>query len=432
MKLENDRQHFWQWDVGCTLLLEEPADRVDFCVSGSDEIYSVLPESGHVMVPDICLRKDGMLEVYTVRLFSDGQETACRHSFRIIPRGKPSDYVYTPEEFLSYSGLSSRMDGMLTAPEGGEPGQVLTKTVDGHIWSYGGGGGAGTTFYPHVSEDGILSWENDLGLPNPAPVNLKGAVGNDGFTPSVSVEAVEDGFQLTIVNRNQTNRVLLPRGAAGGEGSAGATFTPHISPDGILSWTNDMDLTNPEPICIRGMDGAPGPAGPAGSQGPQGAEGPAGQPGADGRTPVKGVDYFTDEEIAAMHSGLLTRDGGTMNGSLDLGGNTLRGIAAPVDGTDAANKAYVDAARLIFRNVTVPPSGFSEDASYPAYPFKADIALSAVTSSMIPDVVFPVLNAAEFAPVAHSYQGGVSIFMADVPEETITIPVIILWRGEEV
>ena len=34
----------------------------------------------------------------------------------------------------------------------------------------------GTTFYPSVSADGIISWENDGGKQNPEPVNLVSAV----------------------------------------------------------------------------------------------------------------------------------------------------------------------------------------------------------------------------------------------------------------
>ncbi len=38
----------------------------------------------------------------------------------------------------------------------------------------------GTTFTPAVSEDGVLSWTNDGGKPNPEPVNIKGPQGEDG------------------------------------------------------------------------------------------------------------------------------------------------------------------------------------------------------------------------------------------------------------
>jgi len=34
----------------------------------------------------------------------------------------------------------------------------------------------GATFYPHVSEDGWLSWTNDRNLPNPEPVRITGTV----------------------------------------------------------------------------------------------------------------------------------------------------------------------------------------------------------------------------------------------------------------
>lgn len=40
-----------------------------------------------------------------------------------------------------------------------------------------GTGENGATFIPSVSADGVLSWINDKGLPNPDPVNIKGENG---------------------------------------------------------------------------------------------------------------------------------------------------------------------------------------------------------------------------------------------------------------
>ncbi|MBQ2486796.1 MAG: leucine-rich repeat domain-containing protein, partial [Ruminococcus sp.] len=37
----------------------------------------------------------------------------------------------------------------------------------------------GTTFYPSVSSEGVISWTNDGGKQNPAPVNIKGPAGNN-------------------------------------------------------------------------------------------------------------------------------------------------------------------------------------------------------------------------------------------------------------
>ena len=38
-------------------------------------------------------------------------------------------------------------------------------------------------------------------------------------------------------------------------GKTGATYTPSVSPEGIISWTNDRGLPNPEPQNIRGPKG---------------------------------------------------------------------------------------------------------------------------------------------------------------------------------
>lgn len=70
---------------------------------------------------------------------------------------------------------------------------------------------------------------------------------------------------------------------AGGASTAGYTFTPHITTtaDGyILSWTNDGDLPNPDPVTItNGKDGAQGPQGPQGEKGDTGAQGEQGKQG---------------------------------------------------------------------------------------------------------------------------------------------------------
>ena len=68
----------------------------------------------------------------------------------------------------------------------------------------------------------------------------------------------------------------------------GATYTPTISTEGILSFENDKNLANPEPINIMG------PVGPVGPK------------------PVKGVDYYTKEEedkFTAETLELITTEG---------------------------------------------------------------------------------------------------------------------------
>lgn len=63
----------------------------------------------------------------------------------------------------------------------------------------------------------------------------------------------------------------------GGKGDDGATFTPSVSPDGVISWTNDRGLPNPAPVNIK---------------------------------PVRGVDYCTEKDIDYIVKAVLAALGG--------------------------------------------------------------------------------------------------------------------------
>ena len=125
------------------------------------------------------------------------------------------------------------------------------------------------------------------------------------------------------------------QGETGGTGAAGTTFTPSVAADGTLSWTNDGGKTNPDSVNIKGPQGNPGEKGNPGETGANGADGVTptigengnwylgttdtgkpsrgekgdkGDPGAQGpagATPVKGTDYFTAADKAALVQDVL-------------------------------------------------------------------------------------------------------------------------------
>ena len=93
-------------------------------------------------------------------------------------------------------------------------------------------------------------------------------------------------------------------GAAGKDGTNGrdgVTFTPSMSDDGDLSWTNDGGKANPQTVNLKGpkgdtgargpagADGAKGDTGPEGPRGPQGEQGPQGKTGPQGETGPQGL-----------------------------------------------------------------------------------------------------------------------------------------------
>lgn len=69
------------------------------------------------------------------------------------------------------------------------------------------------------------------------------------------------------------------QGPQGEKGDTGAYFTPAVSAEGLLTWTNNGGLTNPESANIKG---------PKGDKGEQGEQGPQGEPGAAGATGAQG------------------------------------------------------------------------------------------------------------------------------------------------
>lgn len=135
---------------------------------------------------------------------------------------------------------------------------------------------------------------------NGNPISLMGPSGKDGFqgkdgengqdgvSPKVNLLddgtlEIQDAFHTIVANVKGPQGEMGPKGDVGekgdmGEkGADGLTFTPSISEDGVLSWTNSGNVLNPQPINIKG---------PKGDQGEKGEQGPQGEKGLDGQTPV--------------------------------------------------------------------------------------------------------------------------------------------------
>ena len=94
-------------------------------------------------------------------------------------------------------------------------------------------------------------------------------------------------------------------GAPGPKGDKGDPGEPgQIGPQGPKGDTGDVGPQGP--AGEQGPKGDKGDTGEQGPQGIQGEQGPQGPAGADGHTPVKGTDYFTEADIAAIKEGLAT------------------------------------------------------------------------------------------------------------------------------
>ena len=140
----------------------------------------------------------------------------------------------------------------------------------------------------------------------------------------------------------------------------GTTFTPTVSEDGVLSWTNDGGKANPEPVNIKGEDGADGigiqsveqtatSAEDGGTNiitvtktdgtsstftvrnGSKGSTGATGARGASGYTPLRGTDYWTADDITTIQNYVDSRINTELAGTNTLLGSGIQ-ISFTIDG----------------------------------------------------------------------------------------------------
>lgn len=120
----------------------------------------------------------------------------------ILPGSLPSEQMDTEEAlpvYLQILGKMGDLSMLLTRNK-----QTLVAAIN-EVRSQGGG--AGIYYRPSMSEDGTLSWSNNMNAPNPPPMNLKGPAGADGYSPVRGVDYWTLADQAEI--RNYVDRSIL-------------------------------------------------------------------------------------------------------------------------------------------------------------------------------------------------------------------------------
>ena len=115
MKLYDGREKFYQYDTNQKLICEDCAvgEEVHFSNGAHSDAAICLTYDldGTVVVnvPNLYLMYAVDLNVYSMRTEDDGRCTISRHVFGVVPRKKPSDYVYEETEVKSYAELDRRI-----------------------------------------------------------------------------------------------------------------------------------------------------------------------------------------------------------------------------------------------------------------------------------------------------------------------------------
>lgn len=114
------------------------------------------------------------------------------------------------------------------------------------------------------------------------------------------------------------------------------------------------------------------------------------------------------------------------NGNVDLSATDIPTNGGSNVETDLAAK---QPKKLLFSNVSVSAASFVSDSTYEEYGYRAQIALTGVTASMVPEVIFGLDDAVSgiFAPIVESYSGGIYLYASEQPSDATTVPTIIAW-----
>lgn len=116
VRILDGRPFFYQWDSGQKLLVED-ADGVEVHYSnGSADCTPVVPIQENqdgtrtADVPNILLQTTAPIRAFLFRRDTDSAITIRQYTFQVFARPKPSAYIYTETEVLSYSSLAARIE----------------------------------------------------------------------------------------------------------------------------------------------------------------------------------------------------------------------------------------------------------------------------------------------------------------------------------
>lgn len=131
---EHEEPKLWQWDTDrkISISTDNVVDEVHYSNAFSTEALVVKPtvdvELGKVVadIPNILLQNFTAINIYVVMHTENGARTTFSTKFDVSKRARPSDYVYTETEVMSYKELEERVSAL---EEGGGSGGI-TKEVD--------------------------------------------------------------------------------------------------------------------------------------------------------------------------------------------------------------------------------------------------------------------------------------------------------------
>lgn len=252
--IESRDGQIYQWDIGRVVRCKAPEGKqVDEIHAWSKVVSNAVvldtwEEDGWVygVIPSLFLQKSNPVCVYSVMGTLEGKITIEHNEFDVESRKKPNDYVVEPEEILRYTELENQIKELAEKIENVAPEEGIVKSVNGS----------------KPDENG------------------------DVVVDTVSSEEIAAEVEGALRVAKESGEFDGPQGEKGEKGDTGEPGAKGDKGD-------------------KGDTGERGEKGEPGEKGEQGEKGEKGEPGADGKTPVKGTDYYTEADKQEMVNAVL-------------------------------------------------------------------------------------------------------------------------------
>lgn len=297
-----------------------------------DDVVGVVLTKEHLSVT-------GYYELQLVgTLLSDGVTVRHTNVIRVFVPPSLSGDAHWPELPSEFSAAEQRIRELNSHPPiPGDNGYWLTwdLTVKAYVGSEfplpeGSGGSGGTTDHSKLSNreaidqhpmsaitgleaalegkqpaGAYLTRETDPTVPDWAKAATKPSYTADEVG-ALSADTLPAAINIALAQAKESGEFDGAPGQNGDSGPAGADGVGIQSVEQTTTSTEDggtnivtVTRTDGTASTFEVRNGSRGSAGPAGADGKDGAKGPA---GADGYTPVRGTDYWTADDIAAIQS----------------------------------------------------------------------------------------------------------------------------------
>ena len=318
IKLADGRGSLFQWDTGRQV--ECDAEQVHFSNHHYGTSIDVDVQNGKATIPNQLLTSAMPLKAWAWVKDSSGEYTKEEQIFIVAKRNKPSDYVYTPTEIKTWQDLQNQIGDLSNLTT--EHKDNLVNAINDAAES---GGGGASDFIIKMTVEGdndgnytVISCDatvEQIDAAFNADKNIVLIVAQKGETNKyvLSLTYAMPGFgylfesfydtAFLIANIDKTDGATFrmtetPANAVGYSNTA----LPNISTvGGALDELVPKSHSHDNKDTLDKLSVSNGKLQYNGSDvGLKGDKGDTGAPGADGKTPVKGTDYWTESDKAEI------------------------------------------------------------------------------------------------------------------------------------